>query len=145
MTVPVGSPLHSPYRRKALVGLGLLLVSSPLAAQTTPSVFEVGTDGVQRGEISLDSYEYNPKHVVVQSGIPVELNLHSVTMLTPHNFILNDPAAGFSVKEDVKAGKKVTVRFTPYKPGVYPFFCDKKLLFFANHREKGMEGKLEVR
>jgi hypothetical protein len=28
--------------------------------------------------------------------------------------------------------------------GRYPFYCDKKLFFMAGHREKGMEGVLEV-
>jgi hypothetical protein len=28
--------------------------------------------------------------------------------------------------------------------GEYPFYCSKKLLFFKSHREKGMEGMLEV-
>jgi plastocyanin len=37
-----------------------------------------------------------------------------------------------------------TVRFTPTKTGVYPFYCGKKLLFFESHREKGMEGAIEV-
>jgi plastocyanin len=128
-----------------LIVMGLVIMASSLAAQTTPVVVEVGSDGVQHADIALDSYEYTPKHIVVKPGIPVELNLHSVTMLTPHNFIVNDAAAGFSIKQEVGAGKTLTVRFTPYNPGIYPFYCDKKLLFFANHREKGMEGKLEVR
>jgi plastocyanin len=93
----------------------------------------------------LDSYSYSPDHIVVQAGHPVEILLTSVTTFTPHNFVLKDEAAGLSLDGDVGAGKKMTLRFTPQQKGIFAFYCDKKLLFFASHREKGMEGKLEVR
>ena len=102
-------------------------------------------DGVQRLEMVLDSYSYSPQHIIVQAGVPVELLLTSVTFLTPHNFILKDEAAGLSIDLDVGAGKTIPVRFTPTQKGVFRFYCDKKLLFFASHREKGMEGTMEVR
>jgi len=111
---------------------------SPVEVETAP-------DGVQRISITMDSYSYRPNHLIVRVGQPVELTLTSVTILTPHNFVLKDPAAGLSVEQDVGAGKTATVRFTPTVPGVFTFYCDKKLLFFASHREKGMEGRLEVR
>ena len=104
-----------------------------------------GPDGIQRATITLDSYSYVPSHLVVQTGKPVELTLTSVTSITPHNFILKEPAAALDVELDIGAGKSVTVRFTPSQAGVFTFYCDKKLLFFASHREKGMEGRLEVR
>lgn len=102
-------------------------------------------DMVQRATIILDSYSYTPSHLIVQAGKPVELVLTSITSITPHNFILKDESAGLSIERDVGAGKTVTVQFTPTKPGTYAFYCDKKLLFLPSHREKGMEGKLEVR
>jgi len=37
-----------------------------------------------------------------------------------------------------------TVTFTPEKTGKYEIYYDKRFLFFASHREKGMEGILEV-
>lgn len=102
-------------------------------------------DGMQRTTVVLDSYSYTPQHLIVQAGKPVELILTSITTITPHNFVLRDEAAGLSIERDVSAGKTVTVQFTPTKPGIYSFYCDKKLLFFPSHREKGMEGTLEVR
>lgn len=108
-------------------------------------VVPIDTDGVQRLTMVLDSYSYSPNHVIVQSGRPVEFVLQSVTTITPHNFILKDEASGLSLDRDVGAGKNAVLRFTPTQKGVFPFYCDKKLLFFASHREKGMEGKLEVR
>ena len=60
-------------------------------------------------------------------------------------FIIADPAAGLHVHVDVSAGDSQTVRFTPMTRGTFPFYCDKKLLFFKSHRERGQEGRLEVR
>jgi plastocyanin len=125
--------------------LGGLVFVQLATAQTEPTVLEVGPDGVQRGQLAVDSYSYTPNYIVVQAGIPVELNLSSLTILTPHNFVLRDQAGGLSIAQDVGAGKTATVRFTAPKPGTYTYYCDKKLLFFASHREKGMEGRLEVR
>ncbi len=105
------------------------------------ATLEPGTDGVQRATITLDSYSYSPDRLIVQAGKPVELTLTSVTTITPHNFIIKE----LTVEQDVGAGKTVTVRFTPMQPGPYLFYCDKKLLFLPSHREKGMEGRLEVR
>jgi plastocyanin len=45
--------------------------------------------------------------------------------------------------EDLAAEPKA-VTFTPTAVGKYPFYCRNKLLFFKSHREKGMEGVLEV-
>jgi hypothetical protein len=108
-------------------------------------VVPVDADGVQRLTIILDSYSYSPNHVIVQAGRPVEVELISVTTITPHNFILKDEASGLSLDRDVGAGKKSILQFTPMQKGIFQFYCDKKLLFFASHREKGMEGTLEVR
>lgn len=102
-------------------------------------------DGIQRATIILDSYSYTPNHVIVQAGKPVELFLTSITTITPHNFLLKDEATGLVIERDVGAGRTVTLQFTPVKPGIYQFYCDKKLLFFPSHQEKGMEGTLEVR
>lgn len=106
-----------------------------------PVTLEPGVDGVQRATIILDSYSYSPDRLIAQAGKPVELTLTSVTTITPHNFIVKELA----VEQDIGAGKTVTVRFTPMQPGTFPFYCDKKLLFLPSHREKGMEGRLEVR
>lgn len=110
-----------------------------------PVIIEAEADGVQRGAITLDSYSYFPSHIVVQAGKPVELTVTSLTMLTPHNFVLKEQDAGLTVDEDVSAGSRKIIRFTPRQAGLFLFYCDKKLLFFKSHREKGMEGRLEVR
>ena len=110
-----------------------------------PVVVPVSADGVQRATITLDSYSYQPNHLVVEAGKPVELTLTSITMITPHNFIIKDPAGSLSVEQDVSAGKTITVKFTPTQAGTFPIYCDKRLWPMPSHRDKGMEGKLEVR
>jgi len=114
-------------------------------SQSGPMVIPFATDGVQRAAITLDSYSYAPSHVIVEAGNPVELTLTSVTTLIPHNFIIKDPAGGLSVEQDVGAGKTVTITFTPAQRGTFPIYCDKRLWPLPSHRDKGMEGTLEVR
>ncbi len=110
-----------------------------------PVVIPVAADGVQRATVTLDSYSYTPNHLILEAGKPVELTLTSVTIITPHNFIVKDPAGSLSIEQDVGAGKTVTITFTPTQPGIFPIYCDKRLWPLPSHRDKGMEGKLEVR
>lgn len=138
-------------RLEILIGIiGWLMTGmySTTHAQTwmpgPPVKAEVAEDGIQRVTIVLDSYSYSPNHVFVEAGKRVELLLTSVTTLTPHNFVIHDSGSGVSVEQDVGAGKSVTVRFTPNYPGKVSFFCDKRLWPMASHREKGMEGLLDV-
>ena len=143
-------------RRLLLIFLGVFCCLAPMLgisetleesniSSISPVVAQADPDGVQRAVITLDSYSYGPAHLVVYLGKPVELTLKSVTVITPHNFILKEPQAGLDVEVDVGAGESVAVQFIPTQVGLFTFFCDKKLLFFASHREKGMEGRLEVR
>jgi len=115
------------------------------ALSSSPTIISVAEDGVQRATITLDSYSYTPNHLIVEAGKPVELTLTSVTTIIPHNFIIRDPTENFFVEQDVSAGKTVTIMFTPTQPGTFPIYCDKRLWPLPSHRDKGMEGTLEVR
>lgn len=111
------------------------------AQPSAPFTVPIGPDGVQRTTVILDSYSYQPGHLIVEAGKPVELTLKSETFLTPHNFIIKE----LSIEEDVGAGKTVVVKFTPTQTGIFAIYCDKRLWPLPSHRDKGMEGKLEVR
>ena len=127
-----------------VVGEPAVLAAEP--SQVSPSlVIPVAADGVQRAAVTLDSYSYSPNHLIVEAGKPVELTLISVTTITPHNFIIKDPAGSLFVEQEVSAGKTVTITFTPIQPGTFPLYCDKRLWPMPSHRDKGMEGTLEVR
>jgi plastocyanin len=125
----------------------LVLVPVITCAAAEPFAFEVplDPDGIQRTVVEADSYEFIPRHLVVRAGKPVELTVKSVTVLVPHNFLIDDPKSGLAIREEISAGKTVKITFTPTVPGSFAIYCDKKLLFFKSHREKGMEGVLEVR
>jgi plastocyanin len=144
-------------RRQSGLGLaglmaGLALMSTPAWVwvaesfdTSAPVVVPIDGDGVQRVTIVVDSYSYAPSHLQVEVGKPLELILNSVTIVTPHNFVLKEPGAGLMLEQDVPTGKGTIVRFTPTQRGLFKFYCDKKLLFFKSHRDKGMEGLLDVR
>ena len=103
----------------------------------------VDKDGVQKVEILGGGYFFDPGHIVVKNNVPVELVLTKESGFTPHNFIIKAPDAGINVSVDMDT-KPASVKFTPTKPGKYAIECDKKLLFFPSHKEKGMVGVLEV-
>jgi len=115
------------------------------SAAAAPVTAETGSDGVQHLAITLDSYSFSPAYIIVQAGKPVEFTLKNVSSVAPHSFKIDAPADGLNVYQEVEAGKSATLTFTPAKPGVYEYYCDKKLAFFPSHRKKGMVGKLEVK
>ena len=128
-----------------LTAVGVTIVHGVEPSQSgPPMMIPMAADGVQRATVTLDSYSYTPNHLIVEAGKPVELTLTSVTTIIPHNFIIKDPAGSLSVEQDVSAGKTVTIKFTPTQPGSFPIYCDKRLWPLPSHRDKGMEGKLEV-
>jgi plastocyanin domain-containing protein len=57
--------------------------------------------------------------------------------------VIKAPEAGIDISESLSTEPKI-IRFTPIKTGKYVFYCAKKFLFFKSHRDKGMEGVLEV-
>lgn len=126
------------------VGVTIAVAAEP-SQPGPPMVIPVAADGVQRATLTLDSYSYTPSHLIVEAAKPVELTLTSVTTIIPHNFIIKDPAGSLFVEQEVSAGKTVTITFTPPQPGTFPIYCDKRLWPLPSHRDKGMEGKLEVR
>ena len=103
----------------------------------------VDSDGVQRVEVIGGGYFFNPRRIIVKVNLPVELKIRKESGLVPHNFVLKAPEAGMDIDLSLETEPKV-VKFVPNKPGTYPFYCSKKLLFFESHRDKGMKGVLEV-
>ena len=124
----------------ALLAVLPVNAADPVAPQA-PFVVPLDPDGVQRATITLDSYSYTPGHLIVEAGKPVELTLTSVTTIVPHNFIIKE----VSVEHDVRAGNTAVAKFTPTQTGIFAIYCDKRLWPLPSHRDKGMEGKLEVK
>lgn len=123
----------------------LLLASVSLSGAETQAV-HVATpdaDGIQRIRIVGGDYFFKPARIVVKANTPVELVVSKEAGMVPHNLVIDAPAAGVRIKEDLSTDAK-RISFTATAPGTYSFYCEKKLLFFASHRERGMEGALEV-
>lgn len=109
----------------------------------TRAVATLGSDGIQRLDITGGEYYYEPNYLVVKVNTPVEIKVKKAGGFIPHNLIAKAPEAGIDFKIDLKNDFQ-TINFTPTKTGKFPMYCDKKLLWFDDHREKGMEGMIEV-
>jgi plastocyanin len=125
--------------------ISLLMSCSAVLADDAAVIVPVAEDGVQRLTIEVDSYRYTPGHIIVQAGKPVELTLISKSGITPHDFVIDDPAFGQKIDVDVSGGETEIGTFTPTTAGSFVFYCSKDPPFLASHRKKGMEGKIEVR
>ncbi|MCK5503588.1 MAG: quinol oxidase [Thermodesulfovibrionia bacterium] len=134
-------------RQSKIFVLSILMMLSLLAlnvkAQENFYRASIDIDGVQRVEIVGGSYYFDPEHIIVKVNMPVELIFRKMPGITPHNIIIEAPDAGIDFKVDMSKDPK-TVKFTPAKTGIYAMYCDKRFLFFKNHRDKGMKGVLEV-
>lgn len=100
-------------------------------------------DGVQRVSMLAGSYFFRPNHVVVKANTRVELSIRLEAGIVPHTLVIQVPEAGIAIDESLGVETKA-ISFTPTAIGKFPFYCKNKLPFFKSHREKGMEGVLEV-
>ena len=142
------------FSKSLLSGIGLILVlTAPVFGQGDPRtdpkavkkvVATVDADGVQRVAIVGGGYFYDPNYVVVKVNVPVELSVTKESGMTPHDFVIKAPEAGIDVAIKSLDTKPQVVKFTPTKPGTYPFTCSKRLWPMASHKDKGMKGVLEV-
>lgn len=107
-------------------------------------VAAVDANGVQHAEITGGEYYFDPNYIVVKVNVPVELKVTKAPGYVPHDIVAKSPEAGIDFKAELENGKPAIIKFTPTKTGSYPIYCDKKFLWFESHRERGMEGIIEV-
>lgn len=98
---------------------------------------------MQQVVVEVHSFYFKPSRVVVEAGTPVEMTLKFKNLFTPHNLTCEYADAGIQL--DRSAGfmsfrRTKHARFTPSKPGEYPFYCG-----VGSHMKKGMTGTLVVR
>jgi plastocyanin domain-containing protein len=114
------------------------------AEKQAPHIAQVGPDGMQRVRLVAGSYFFKPNHIVVKVNAPVEILASREGGMTPHDLVIQAPEAGINVERDLSTETN-RITFTPQKVGKYPIYCSKKPPFGgASHRERGMEGVLEV-
>ena len=103
----------------------------------------VDADGVQRVTITGGEYYFDPNYIIVKVNIPVEFVVTKAPGQIPHDIMVKAPEAGINFKIDLKKEAQ-TIKFIPTKIGKYEMYCDKKLLFFKSHKDRGMDGAIEV-
>ncbi|MBI5588415.1 MAG: cupredoxin domain-containing protein [Deltaproteobacteria bacterium] len=108
-----------------------------------PFAAAIGPDGLQHVEVAGGSYYFKPERIIVRVNAPVELKLRNESSVTPHDFILKAPEAGIDISVTLR-GEPTVLYFTMKKTGVYTFYCGRRFLFFKSHRNRGMEGTIEV-
>jgi plastocyanin domain-containing protein len=132
------------YKKCLLVIAAAVIALCISASAPEPAtVVPMSQDGVQRVEIVGGGYFFKPNHIVVKVNIPVELKVSKESGLIPHDIVAKSPEAGIEFQESLSSTPK-TIKFTPTKVGKYPLYCSKKAPFSKSHREKGMEGVIEV-
>jgi plastocyanin domain-containing protein len=126
----------------------LMFVSSSVGADRSNQIKEytaiIDQDGVQRVAVVGGGYYFDPNYIIVKVNVPVELTVTKESGFVPHNIVMKSPETGIEFDQNLSITPKIII-FTPTKLGKYPIYCNKKLLFFESHRDKGMEGTLEVR
>ena len=127
----------------AILILLLIFSAGVVNGENKQFIASIDQDGVQRVEVLAGEYFFDPNYIVVKVNVPVEITLKKEPTIVPHSFITKAPEAGMDIYESLSSEPKI-IRFTPTKVGKYPFYCDKKFLFSKSHREKGMEGVIEV-
>ena len=112
--------------------------------QQQPEVVKADADGVQRVRVVAGNYFFKPNHIIVKVNRPVELTASREGGMVPHDLVIRAEDAGITVEQDL-ATEPRKVAFTPKKVGKYAIYCSKKPPFGgASHRERGMQGVLEV-
>jgi len=126
---------------------GFLTIENALADGNTTDIkiYSATTDsnGVQKVDVIGGGYYFDPNHIIVKVNTPVELTLIKDEGFVPHTVVMDFPGAGMSFSESLSSEPTV-IKFTPTALGEFAFICDKKLLFFKSHDEKGMKGVIEV-
>src|SRR5262245_19987114 len=113
-------------------------------APVEKQVAKVEADGMQRVRVVAGSYFFKPNTIVVKVNTPVEILASREAGMTPHDLVIQAKDAGINVERDLSTETN-RITFTPTKVGKYAIYCSKKPPFGgAAHRERGMEGVLEV-
>ena len=123
----------------SILNIGFLLLTSIIYQNSFAEellVLETSPDGIQRADITADSYSYTPDQLIVKINVPVELTIRNKTWIVPHTFVLKDSDSGLVIHQDIPAEKSTVVRFIPTHHGKVKFYCDKKLLFFKSHEDQ---------
>ncbi|MBD2230802.1 cupredoxin domain-containing protein [Phormidium tenue] len=99
----------------SLIGLELwwFLLSKPKSRKATT------TGGVQEVTVTVDG-GYDPSHIVVQAGQPVQLNFYRKD---PSSCLEEVRFPDFRIAQALPVNQTTAIEFTPTQPGRYEFAC----------------------
>ncbi len=86
--------------------------------------------------VSGDEYSFSPSNIALKDGETVKITFKNTGSL-PHNLVMGEFR---TATKTIGAGQEDSVTITADKTGTYTFYCD-----IGNHRQQGMEGKVEVK
>ncbi len=111
--------------------------------QTEVYTATVDKDGTQHVSIIAGGYFFKPNKILVKKNIPVQFSVNREPGMVPHSIVAHTPEAGIVFDESLSSDPKI-ITFTALATGEYVFYCKNKLPFFPSHREKGMQGIIQV-
>ncbi len=110
---------------------------TPAVQESTPPLPPETPEGAVREiMVSGNEYKFSPATISLTKGETVKILFRNMGKL-PHNLTVTE--LGVSTKT-IPAGAEDSVTVTADKTGMYSFFCS-----VSNHRQLGMEGKVEVK
>jgi cytochrome c oxidase subunit 2 len=109
--------------------------SALLAFLVLPLLLQAAPPEPRKIEIVAKKYSFEPSHIELKAGEPVEITLRSED--TKHGFVSKD----LNLEKVVfSKDKPATVAFTPDKPGTYAFKCAR----FCGMGHGKMKGEIVV-
>ena len=142
--------------RVLLVALLLCMPAGAGAASTSGDDTEPPAEPARRVTVRLSEFQFTPPRIELKAGELTELTLINEGMVT-HEFVtlaLHDLEVAVNidgvetetvgvVELEMAPRSRAQLRFTPDKPGEYPFSCQAKKP--VDHAQKGMTGVLIVK
>jgi len=137
---------------------GLLLFTPPMASAALASAddSEPPPEPARRVIVKLSEYQFTPSRIELKAGEPVELTLinegtiaHEFVTLAFSSLEVAVTVEGVEtetvgvVEVELQPKSRAQLRFTPDKPGDYPFACHAEKP--VDHTTKGMTGTLIIR
>ena len=121
------------------IGLGAVLaVASCAGAAPSPSAVSNAARPAVRAEqvvqVTAKRFEFTPSVIRLKAGVPAVIEL--TTLDRRHGFAAPD----LGIDEEIAPGKPTVVRFTPDRPGEFPFHCS----VFCGEGHEGMSGRILV-
>lgn len=111
-------------------------VPTPAAQEETPPAPPTTGGEVREIMVSGNEYKFSPATINFTKGETVKITFKNMGKL-PHNLAITELGVTTAT---IAGGAEDSVTVTADKTGMYTFFCS-----VGNHRQLGMEGKVEVK